>query len=170
MAEACARVGCPSVDPGSRRTQDGGRGGSTLGGSGAQHRETCLRTAARAGQKQGSCWADLSLGGSRPDWGWGPPAIQSTRADSRFELRLRTSRLEQRCRGQPCREAAKGCEHTRVWWSRPECSGEGTGEGRAGGRRHASLFSPGTERFLKKLGEGRRRLGRGETKMSNQAS
>lgn len=55
-----------------------------------------------------------------------------------------------------------------------ECCGgdwRGWGEGRAGGRRHTSLFSPGQERFLKKLGEARRRLGWGETaEMSNQAS
>lgn len=51
-----------------------------------------------------------------------------------------------------------------------DCRGRSEAGG-AGGRRPTCLFSPGEEPFLKKLGEGRRRLGWGGTaEMSNQAS
>lgn len=71
------RGACPGglAESGSWQPEDAGRGaGSAPGGSRAQHRETCpSRTATRAGQKQGSRWADLSLGSSWPDWGCGSP-------------------------------------------------------------------------------------------------
>ena len=55
-----------------------------------------------------------------------------------------------------------------MWGAEEEQELEGWG---AGGRRPTCLFSPGEEPFLKKLGEGRRRLGWGGTaEMSNQAS
>lgn len=93
--------------------------GSTLGGSRAQHREVCpSRAATRAGQKQGSCWADESgrqlagLGVRLPWPSRVPGEIAGLRQGSG------PHGVEQRCQGPPCRETAKGCERTRVWWSR----------------------------------------------------